>query len=137
MKKLYRILLSVICLYVIIAKIYGAIGYFSSDIVIHICDIIVCYSCICVPLLIWRKIHKVKYPILFVLMLMFGILIQVLSEGFNMLSKRVDVIYPSKYYWIYDIPNLLAIFIMINLIILLVLKNRNHANSTDIYKEDH
>jgi hypothetical protein len=132
MKKLYKIFLSIICLYVIIAKIYGAICYLSSDIAIHICDIIVCCSCICVPLLIWRQIHKVKYPILIILilMLMFGIWIQIISEGFNLLSKRADIIYPCEYYWIYDIPNLLSILIIVNLIVLLISKNKNHADTS-------
>jgi hypothetical protein len=96
----------------------------SSDMVIYFTEIIVCCSCISLPLVVFRKIKRIRYAFGFILLLFFGVCIQIIIEGINILSQRVDVLYPSKYLWIYDIPNILSVFIMIRLLILIVIRNK-------------
>jgi hypothetical protein len=124
MKKLYKILLLTICLYVIIAKIYTTIYFHSADILVDISNLIVCCSCIYLTLIIWEKISRIRYMFLTILALLFGVFFQTITEGLNVLTKNPNITYPCEYYYIYDIPNLLSILIIVNLIVLLVLKNR-------------
>jgi hypothetical protein len=98
MKKLYKIFLSIICLYVIIAKIYITINFHSSDMLDDITNLIVCCSCIYFTLIIWRKISRIKYMLLTILALLFGIFTQTIIEGLNILTKNPNIIYPYEYY---------------------------------------
>ena len=96
----------------------------SSDIVDHLTNFIVCCSCIGLSFFIFGKIRQKKYVLIFIPFLLFSVFTQTLTEGLNLLTQREGAIYPSKYLWIYDIPNLLSILAMIYLLILIVIKSK-------------
>lgn len=120
--KILKISSAIPCSYIVFAKIYVTIYYTLSDMVEHFSNFIVCCSCISLFLIIFGKIRRIRYTFIFITLLLFGIYTQTIIEGFNALSQRRDVIYPSEYLWIYDIPNILSILEMICLLILIVIK---------------
>jgi hypothetical protein len=126
LNRVLRFFLVIFCLYVIISKIYVAMHYRSSDIAVLFTEIIVYCSCISLPLIMFGKIKRIRYTFVFILLLLFGIYIQVITEGINALSQREDIIYPNEYLWIYDIPNIVSVLIMICLLILIVAKSKKH-----------
>lgn len=113
-KKSLRILFTLFCLYVFIAKIY-AIAYHIinhlSDLVVYFVDLMAIVCSIILPFLFWRKIKKIKYGIIWVLFLIVSIFLQIFIGLLNYLSKdsRID---QTEIFWTFDIPNVLSILIM-------------------------
>jgi hypothetical protein len=124
LSKISKISLVILCVYIIFTKIYVAVYHTPSDITVRLNDFIVCCSCISLSFIVFRKTGRIKYAFIFIPFLLFAIYTQTVIEGFNALSQREDVIYPGEYLWIYDIPNLLSIFIMICLLVLTIIKNK-------------
>jgi len=126
LNKILKIILAILCSYIILAKIYVTMYYTSSDIVEHLTNFIVCCSCIGLYFIIFNRIKRIGIllSLVLLLILLFAIFTQTITEGLNALTKSKYAIYPNTYLWIYDIPNLLSILVMIFLLILILIKNR-------------
>ena len=125
MRNFVKILITATCLYVFIAKIYVIIYYVvirrHFDIPVRLVDFVALFSCMFLSLIIWQKIHKIKYKVIWMLFLLVSIFIQFFSGLFDYFSKdpRVNQI---KVLWTFDIPNSLSVFVMGYLIFLILKK---------------
>lgn len=121
--KILKFFLAILCLYIVIAKTYVTIYYEYSDILDYFANFIVCCSFISLYFILFRKIKRIRYAFFIIIFLLVGILNQIMVEGFNVFNQRKDMIYPNEYLLIYDIPNILSIFVMIYLLILIIIKS--------------
>lgn len=127
MKNSFKVLFSIICLYVIIAKIYAIeynLFYYRSDLFFYFVDLItICYSVVLL-LLFWRKTNKIRNKTIWILMILASIFIQIFVGLLNYLSKdpREDRI---RVLWTFDIPNLMSLFVMLFLMIIILKKNNS------------
>lgn len=69
------------------------------------------YSCVYLPILIWKKGQKIKYKTILFLFLLISIILQIYVGLFDFLSKDPSV-NQQKVLWVLDIPNLLSVVIM-------------------------
>ena len=128
MAKIFKIAITSISVYVFIAKIYIIWYYFSVrnfDVPILLCNFIILGSCILLLLMIWDRIIKIRYKILIIIPLFFTVFIQLFWGLFEFLSKNPNANH-QKILWLFDIPNLLSILVMVFLMIL-VLKKKEIA----------
>lgn len=126
MKKNYKILINIICLYVSITKIYVLLYNVinkKNDPSIFFVDLTVLCSCIFLSLLLWTNIKKIKYRIIWIILLVISIFLQIFIGLFDYLSRDINIT-STKALYLFDIPNLLSIFIMMFLLIL-ILKKKN------------
>jgi hypothetical protein len=74
------------------------------------------------PLIIWNKIDKIRYKSIFSVLLFIAITLQIFIGLFDFFSRdpRINQI---KVLWLFDVPNLLSIVIML-LLMVLVMKRK-------------
>lgn len=126
MKKNYKISINIICLYVSITKIYVLLYNVinkKNDPSIFFVDLAVLCSCIFLSLLLWTNIKKIKYKIIWIILLVISIFLQIFIGLFDYLSRDINIT-STKALYLFDIPNFLSIFIMMFLLIL-ILKKKN------------
>ncbi len=129
MSNFTKILLTIVCLYVLIAKSYVTFGYLIShylDMTIQFVNCLVLFSCVYLPIIIWKEMHNIKYKVILTLLLFIAIALQLFYGLFDYFSKdpRINQI---KVLWTFDIPNLLSILIMGSLIFLTMKKDKQKA----------
>lgn len=126
MKKSYKILINIICLYVSITKIYVLLYNVinkKNDPSIFFVDLTVLCSCILLSVLLWTNIKKIKYKIIWMSVLTISIFLQIFIGLFDYLSRDINIT-STKTLYLFDIPNLLSIFIMMFLFVI-ILKKKN------------
>lgn len=124
MSNFTKTLLTIVCLYVLIAKSYVTFCYLIRhhlDMTIQFVNCLVLFSCVYLPTIIWEKMHNIKYKAVLILLLFIAISLQLFYGLFDYFSKdpRTNQI---KVLWTFDIPNLLSILIMGYLIFLMTKK---------------
>lgn len=115
----FRIVVTLMCSYLFISKIYVLIYYFSRhnfDILILLTNLLSLSFCVLLLLIIWNIICKIKYKTFIILLLLLTAFFQLFWGLFDFLSRNPSVNY-NKALWIFDIPNLLCIFLIPFLII--------------------
>lgn len=103
------------CLYVFIAKTYAVFCFFSRhkcDYSILVADLVVLCACVLLVLLLWGKNKNVKYTLMWNLLLIGSVIMETYSGLFNFLTKS-PMINQNIVLWIYDIPNLLSVFLLV------------------------
>lgn len=114
MNSFVKVLIVIVCLYVSIAKFYVSIFYIVNkrlDIPVQFVDFIVICSCVYLPILIWKKVQRIKFETIFFLFLLISIILQIYIGLFDFLSKDPSV-NQQKVLWALDIPNILSVVIM-------------------------
>ena len=115
MKYAFRIIITLMCLYVFIAKTYAVFCFFSRhkcDYSILVADLVVLCACVLLVLLLWGKNKNVKYTLMWNLLLIGSVIMETYSGLFNFLTKS-PMINQNIVLWIYDIPNLLSVFLLV------------------------
>ena len=110
-----KIMITFMCLYVFLAKTYAVIHYFSHhkcDFPILFADMVVLCVCVFLVLLVWRKNIKIKYTLVWNLLSLGAIIIQIYNGLFDFLTKS-PMVDQNMVLWIYDVPNLLSVFLLI------------------------
>ena len=118
MKSLIKIFCSLICMYVVMSKIYAISYYFINfkiDIPVLIFDMIILYACVFYFFFLWRK-KNIKHKTLWIILIIVSIFAQLFIGLFNFLTKN-PIENQKKIFWIIDVPNLLSIFILLALLI--------------------
>ena len=116
MKKfVFRIIITLMCLYVFIAKTYAVFCFFSRhkcDYSILFADLVVLCTCVLLVLYFWGKNMKIKYTLVWSLVSLGTIIMQIYSGLFDLLTKS-PMVDQNMVLWIYDVPNLLSVFLLI------------------------
>ena len=116
MKKFaFRIIITLMCLYVFIAKTYAVFCFFSRhkcDYLILFADLVVLCTCVLLVLYFWGKNMKIKYTLVWSLVSLGAIIMQIYSGLFDLLTKS-PMVDQNMVLWIYDVPNLLSVFLLI------------------------
>ena len=116
MKKFaFRIIITLMCLYVFIAKTYAVFCFFSRhkcDYSILFADLVVLCTCVLLVLYFWGKNMKIKYTLVWSLVSLGTIIMQIYSGLFDLLTKS-QMVDQNMVLWIYDVPNLLSVFLLI------------------------
>lgn len=116
MKKFaFRIIITLMCLYVFIAKTYAVFCFFSRhkcDYSILFADLVVLCTCVLLVLYFWGKNMKIKNTLVWSLVSLGTIIMQIYSGLFDLLTKSPMVDH-NMVLWIYDVPNLLSVFLLI------------------------
>ena len=116
MKKFaFRIIITLMCLYVFIAKTYAVFCFFSRhkcDYSILFADLVVLCTCVLLVLYFWGKNMKIKYTLVWSLVSLGAIIMQIYSGLFDLLTKS-PMVDQNMVLWIYDVPNLLSVFLLI------------------------
>ena len=116
MKKfVFRIIITLMCLYVFIAKTYAVFCFFSRhkcDYSILFSDLVVLCTCVLLVLYFWGKNMKIKYTLVWSLVSLGTIIMQIYSGLFDLLTKS-PMVDQNMVLWIYDVPNLLSVFLLI------------------------
>ena len=103
------------CLYVFIAKTYAVFCFFSRhkcDYSILFADLVVLCTCVLLVLYFWGKNMKIKYTLVWSLVSLGTIIMQIYSGLFDLLTKS-PMVDQNMVLWIYDVPNLLSVFLLI------------------------
>ena len=91
MKKFaFRIIITLMCLYVFIAKTYAVFCFFSRhkcDYSILFADLVVLCTCVLLVLYFWGKNMKIKYTLVWSLVSLGTIIMQIYSGLFDLLTK--------------------------------------------------
>lgn len=116
MKKFaFRIIITLMCLYVFIAKTYAVFCFFSRhkcDYSILFADLVVLCTCVLLVLYFWGKNMKIKYTLVWSLVSLGTTIMQIYSGLFDLLTKS-PMVDQNMVLWIYDVPNLLSVFLLI------------------------
>lgn len=116
MKKFaFRIIITLMCLYVFIAKTYAVFCFFSRhkcDYSILFADLVVLCTCVLLVLYFWGKNMKIKNTLVWSLVSLGTIIMQIYSGLFDLLTKS-PMVDQNMVLWIYDVPNLLSVFLLI------------------------
>lgn len=115
MKFAYKLLITFMCLYVFFAKTYAVFYCFfhhKCDIPILIADLVVLCACVLLVLLAWRENIKIKYTLVWNLIFLGSVIMQTYSGLFDLLTKS-PMVYQNKVLWIFDVPNLLSVFLLV------------------------
>lgn len=116
MKKFaFRIIITLMCLYVFIAKTYAVFCFFSRhkcDYSILFADLVVLCACVLLVLYFWGKNMKIKYTLVCSLVLLGSVIMQIYSGLFDLLTKS-PMVDQNMVLWVYDVPNLLSVFLLI------------------------
>ena len=115
MKYAFRIIITLMCLYVFIAKTFAVFCFFSRqmcDYPILVSDLVVLCTCVLLVLFLWGKNKNVKYTLMWNLLLIGSVIMETYSGLFNFLTKN-PMINQNIVLWIYDIPNLLSVFLLV------------------------
>jgi hypothetical protein len=126
MKNVLKISLTIICLYVFLAKIYAIV--FSlvkriSDWPVLLVDVVVLCACVLLVLFLWRNRANIRYGIVWCILIVEAIFAQLYVGLFNLLIKDPGVD-QTRVLWAFDLPNLLSLFILVVLMIMII-KKRN------------
>lgn len=119
MKIAFRIIITLICLYVFIAKTYAVFCFFSRhkyDYSILFANLVVLCVCVLLVFFFWGKNMNIKYTLVWNLILLGSVIIQIYSSLFNFLTKS-PMIDQNMVLWVNDIPNLLSVFLLVITII--------------------
>lgn len=123
MKKFaFRIIITLMCLYVFLAKMYVVLCFFTRhkcDYAILFADLIVLSACILLVLFFCGKTMNIKYTMVWNLILLGSVIIQIISSLFNFLIKS-PMVDQNMVLWVYDVPNLLSVFLLIITMIIMV-----------------
>ena len=111
----FRIIISLMCLYVFIAKTYAVFCFFSRhkcDYSILFADLVVLCACVFLMFFFWGKSMNIKYTLVWNLILLGSVIMQLYSSLFNLLTKNpmVDL---NMILWAYDVPNLLSVSLLV------------------------
>ena len=124
MKNIFKILLTLICLYVFLAKIY-AIGFSLvkriSDWPVLLVDVVVLCACVLLVLFLWRNRANIRYGIVWCILIVGAIFAQLYVGLFNFLIKNPGID-QTRVLWAFDLPNLLSLFILVVLMIMIIKK---------------
>ena len=116
MKKFaFRIIITLMCLYVFIAQTYAVFRFFSRhkrDYSILFADLVVLCACVLLILYFWGKNMKIKYTLVWSLVLLGSIIMQIYSGLFDLLTQS-PMVDQNMALWIYDVPNLLSVILLI------------------------
>ncbi len=126
MKNVLKISLSLICLYVFLAKIYAivyALVKHISDWPVLLVDVVVLCACVFLVLFLWGKTANIRYGIIWCLLIVGAIFTQLYVGLFNFLIKDPGVD-QTRVLWAFDLPNLLSLLILVVLMIMII-KKRN------------
>ena len=127
-KYVFRILISLICLYVFIAKTYAVFCFFSRhkcDYSILFADLVVLCACVFLIFFFWGKSMNIKYTLVWNLILLGSVIMQLYSSLFNFLTKN-PMVDQNMILWAYDVPNLLSV----SLLVITMVKMRGHRKDS-------
>lgn len=116
MKKFaFRIIISLMCLYVFIAKTYAVFCFFSRhkrDYSILFADLVVLCACVFLMFFFWGKSMNIKYTLVWNLILLGSVIMQSYSSLLNLLTKN-PMVDQNMILWAYDVPNLLSVSLLV------------------------
>lgn len=115
MRYAFRIIITLMCLYIFIAKTFAVFCFFSRqkcDYPILVADLVVLYACVLLVLFLWGKNKNIKYALMWNLLLIGAVIMETYSGLFNYLTKN-QMINQNIALWIYDIPNSLSVFLLV------------------------
>ena len=127
-KYVFRILISLMCLYVFIAKTYAVFCFFSRhkcDYSILFADLVVLCACVFLIFFFWGKSMNIKYTLVWNLILLGSVIMQLYSSLFNFLTKN-PMVDQNMILWAYDVPNLLSV----SLLVITMVKMRGHRKDS-------
>lgn len=127
-KYVFRIIISLMCLYVFIAKTYAVFCFFSRhkcDYSILFTDLVVLCACVFLIFFFWGKSMNIKYTLVWNLILLGSVIMQLYSSLFNFLTKN-PLVDQNMILWAYDVPNLLSVSL---LVITMVIMRGNRKDS--------
>ena len=128
MKYVFRIIISLMCLYVFIAKTYAVFCFFSRhkcDYSILFADLVVLCACVFLIFFFWGKSMNIKYTLVWNLILLGSVIMQLYSSLFNFLTKN-PMVDQNMILWAYDVPNLLSV----SLLVITMVKMRGHRKDS-------
>ena len=108
---------SIVCLYVIMAKIYALlyyVFYHKCDLPVLIADLTIVCACVLLLLVIWRKTTNVRCKTIWCILISGALFIQIFNGLFNYLTKSSSV-NQKLVLWSFEIPNLLSVLILLTL----------------------
>ena len=116
MKKFaFGTIITLICLYVFGAKTYAVFCFFSRqmcDYAILLADVVVLCACVLLVLSCWGKNMRIKYPLVWNLILLGAVVLQIISGVFNFLIKS-PMVDQNMVLWVYDVPNLMSVILLV------------------------
>ena len=115
MKLALRIIVTFMCLYVFIAKTYAVVYHLQRhmcDDPILILDLVVLFACVLLVLFLWGKNIKIKYALVWNLILLVDALLQIFCGLLEFLTKS-PLVDQTMVIWVFDIPNLLSVFLLV------------------------
>ncbi len=127
-KYVFRIIISLMCLYVFIAKTYAVFCFFSRhkcDYSILFADLVVLCACVFLIFFFWGKSMNIKYTLVWNLILLGSVIMQLYSSLFNFLTKN-PMVDQNMILWAYDVPNLLSV----SLLVITMVKMRGHRKDS-------
>jgi hypothetical protein len=127
-KYVFRIIISLMCLYVFIAKTYAVFCFFSRhkcDYSILFADLVVLCACVFLIFFFWGKSMNIKYTLVWNLILLGSVIMQLYSCLFNFLTKN-PMVDQNMIFWAYDVPNLLSV----SLLVITMVKMRGHRKDS-------
>lgn len=136
MNTLLKILCSFICLYVLVAKAFALPFYLNRhnyDIPILLDNCIVICICIYILFICWRGKTNIKFKAIWCILIAGSLFIQIYSGLLDYLT-RTPAVNPQKLFWIYDLPNLLTVFLL--LVSLLYIMKHFKTKSTGMSKKE-
>lgn len=123
MRFFVRIVCSLICIYVFFAKVYAMVSCLIKqriDLPVLLSDLIISCACVMVILLLWRKEITVRNKIIWCVLFVSSFFVQLYSGLFNYLIKS-PMINQRVVLWVFDMPNLLSLFILLALMSLFII----------------
>ena len=127
-KYVFRRIISLMCLYVFIAKTYAVFCFFSRhkcDYSILFADMVVLCACVFLIFFFWGKSMNIKYTLVWNLILLGSVIMQLYSSLFNFLTKN-PMVDQNMILWAYDVPNLLSV----SLLVITMVKMRGHRKDS-------
>lgn len=127
-KYVFRIIISLMCLYVFIAKTYAVFCFFSRhkcDYSILFADLVVLCACVFLIFFFWGKSMNIKYTLVWNLILLGSVIMQLYSSLFNFLTKN-PMVDQNMILWAFDVPNLLSV----SLLVITMVKMRGHRKDS-------
>ena len=109
------IIITLMCLYVFIAKTYAVFCFFSRhkcDYSILFADLVVLCACVLLVLFFWGKNMNIKYTLMWNLILLGSVIMQIYSTLLNFLTKS-PMVNQNMVLWVYDVPNLLSVSLLV------------------------
>lgn len=124
----FRIIITLMCLYVFLAKMYVVLCFFTRhkcDYAILFADLVVLCACVFLIFFFWGKSMNIKYTLVWNLILLGSVIMQLYSSLFNFLTKN-PMVDQNMILWAYDVPNLLSV----SLLVITMGKMRGHRKDS-------